>query len=228
MAFVDDLMTPVLDHADERHLLGVRRLRSGEQIIAADGAGAWRHCVIDGGGLVAVSDIIIEPPSTPSITVAFAPVKGDRSEWAVAKLTELGIERIVALETSRAAVRWDDAAAAKALARWERVAREAAAQARRPRLPEISRCQTLDELDGDPTVAMAVPGGAPLSPLHTVVCIGPEGGWSDEERALDLSAVGLGDQVLRTETAAVSAGVILTALRGGTVAPVEHERGAQR
>ncbi len=228
MAFVDDLMAPVLDHADERHLLGVRRLRNGEQILVADGAGAWRHCVIDGGGVVAVSDIIIEPPSTPSVTIAFAPIKGDRSEWAVAKLTELGVDRIIALGTLRAAVRWDETAAAKALARWERVAREAAAQARRPRLPEISRCQTLDELCGDPTVAMAIPGGAQLLPEHTVVCIGPEGGWSDEERALDLPAVGLGDQVLRTETAAVSAGVILTALRGGTVAPVEHERGAQR
>lgn len=225
MAFVDDVTAPALGQADERHLLGVRRLHEGESVIAADGRGAWRHCVIERGGLTPVSEVVLEPPTVPEVAVAFAPIKGDRSEWAVAKLTELGVDRIIALSTMRAAVRWDDHAALKALARWERVAREAAAQARRPRLPSIESCSSLEGLSSVPGTVLAVPGAQPMTAEHTLVCIGPEGGWSDEERALDLDTVGLGEQVLRTETAALCAGVFLTALRGGTVATVDQKRG---
>jgi 16S rRNA U1498 N3-methylase RsmE len=50
-----------------------------------------------------------------------------------------------------------------------------------------------------------------------VLLVGPEGGWAPEERALGAPLVGLGEHVLRAETAAVTAGVLLAALRAGFV-----------
>lgn len=66
--------------------------------------------------------------------------------------------------------------------------------------------------------ALAEPGGAPPSLDRPVVLVGPEGGWAEEELALDLPRVSLGPLVLRAETAAVAAGVLLTSLRHKLVA----------
>ena len=74
-------------------------------------------------------------------------------------------------------------------------------------------------------VALATQGGAPLTLATPTVLVGPEGGWSGEELAAvpEAHRVGLGPNVLRAETAALAAGVILAALRGGLVAPAGPE-----
>ena len=220
--FVDDLTAPQLDDLDAHHLLRVRRLRDGEVVIAADGTGAWRSCRLVSDALSPDGPVEVEPVEEASLCVAFAPVKGDRSEWAVAKLTELGCDRIVALATERAAVRWRGPAAGRALERWARIAREAACQSRRVRLPLVEGPLEVARFLDDPSAAMAVPGAAPLSPSSTTVLIGPEGGWSEAELALGIPAVGLAQNVLRTETAAVAAAVLTGAIRAGTVAHVER------
>ncbi len=69
-------------------------------------------------------------------------------------------------------------------------------------------------------LALAVPGGAPVSLSAPTVLVGPEGGWTDEELAAVPEHVGLGPYVLRAETAALAAGVLLAALRAGLVAEV--------
>jgi 16S rRNA (uracil1498-N3)-methyltransferase len=69
-------------------------------------------------------------------------------------------------------------------------------------------------------VALADPGGAPLTLSTPTVLVGPEGGWTDEELAAVPCHVGLGPHVLRAETAAVAAGVLLAALRAGLVAEI--------
>jgi 16S rRNA (uracil1498-N3)-methyltransferase len=218
---VADLEAVALSDVDQHHLFTVRRLRDGETVIATDGAGSWRRCVVSATTLLPDGPIRLEEPSEPRLTVGFAPVKGDRSEWAVAKLTELGCDRIVALATQRAAVRWDDAAAHKALARWRRVALEASCQARRVSLPVIEGPLSPATLLGEGSAALAVPGAAPLAASITTIVVGPEGGWSEDELELDATHVGLGGHVLRTETAAVAAGVLLGASRAGTVGHVE-------
>ena len=73
-----------------------------------------------------------------------------------------------------------------------------------------------------PGSALGVPGAAPIGASAQRILIGPEGGFSEAELALEFAHVGLGDGVLRTETAAVTAGVLLGALRGGTVGSVEE------
>ena len=183
--------------------------------MVADGAGAWRP-VRFGVELEPVDDVVTEPRPTPVLTVGLTPTKGDRPEWAVQKLTELAVDRIVVLRTDRSVVRWEGDKVDHHLARLRRIAREAAMQSRRVWLPEVLGVQTLAY---HPGAGLADPGGRPPATADHVVLCGPEGGWSDEERAANPDPVGLGPGVLRAETAAVTAGALLVALRQGVVKP---------
>lgn len=165
------------------------------------------------------------PAPSPSLAVALTPVKGERTEWTVQKLTELGVDHMVVLRTARSVVRWDPVREARALERLRRVVREAAAQARRTWLPEVDGpLEPADLIAGDRPWVLADIDGPPPAPSTVAVAVGPEGGWSAEEHALPLGRVGLGTQVLRAETAAVAAGALLGALRAGTVAPAGELR----
>ena len=235
MVFVDDPAAPVVGTADLRHLLDVLRLRSGELVAASDGAGRWVPCRVaagaplqgsrradPAGALVPDGPVRSGERPAPDVTVAFAPTKGDRPEWVIQKLTEIGVDRIVPLRTSRSVVRWDGERGAKAVERLRRVAREASAQCRRPWLPEVTDVSRLDEvaeLAGAPLALTDAGGTAPDLGRH-VLAIGPEGGWDDNERTAFGAAVGLGPTVLRAETAAVVAGTLLCALRDGVVLPL--------
>jgi 16S rRNA (uracil1498-N3)-methyltransferase len=234
MVFVADPAAPVLDAESAHHLLDVLRLRPGELVVASDGRGAWVPCRVtpgagrgdarhrDPASILAVDgEVTVTPALEPCLTVAFAPVKGDRPEWVVQKLTELGVDRIVPLTTRRSVVRWDGDRAARSVDRLARVAREASAQCRRTRLPEIGPVLSLGELAGlaGGRPALAHPGGVPPSLDHPVIAIGPEGGWDEEELAGDLPTIGLGPTVLRAETAAIAAGTLLCGLRSVLIAP---------
>ncbi len=222
-AFVVDLDRPVLSEEDRHHLLRVLRLRAGEGVSVSDGAGRLRYCRIgESGQLEPTGEIEASPPAEPTLTVALAVVKGDRPEWAVQKLTEAGVDRIVPLVTERTVVRWSGDKAARATTRLRKVAREAAMQSRRTRLPEVADVMSLESALGalGASSALATPGGAPPTLLRPSVLIGPEGGWAPRELEMAPATVGLGLNVLRTETAAVAAGVLLTALRAGLVGDV--------
>lgn len=215
-AFVADLSAPVLEPDELHHLRRVRRLHDGEVITVGDGRGAWRPVTL-GATLEPCGPITVDPTPSPSITVAFAPAKGDRPEWVVQKLTELGVDRIVPLRSSRAVVRWDGERADRQMERLGRIAREAAAQCRRTWLPELIGLVDVADALSWPGAALAVPGGARLTLDHPVVLVGPEGGWDPEELAAADAAgalrVALGPHVLRAETAAVAAGALLAAER---------------
>jgi 16S rRNA (uracil1498-N3)-methyltransferase len=203
---------------DHHHLARVLRLRGGEVVTASDGAGSWRPCAWRDGarrGLDPTGPTVTEPAPVPPLTVAFAPTKGDRPEWVVQKLTELGVDRIVPLAADRSVVRWDGDRADRQIAKLTKVAREAAMQSRRVWLPSIEPVTTVTALSAG--IALAHFDGAPPSLDHPAVAIGPEGGWSDDELALDVAHVALGPTVLRAETAAVAAGTLLAALRAGLV-----------
>lgn len=213
--FVEDLEQPGPDDADLHHLARVLRLRPGERVCAADGAGGWRMCEFTGAGdparaLEPVGDVVVVDRAEPALTVGFTPVKGERAEWVVQKLTELGIDRIAVLETDRSVVRWRGPRADKHLERLDRVAREACQQCRRLWLPEVVP-MALAELMGTGAV-LADPGGRALGRTDHAVLIGPEGGWTDDERE-DFERVDLGGHVLRAETAALAAAVLMDAAR---------------
>jgi 16S rRNA (uracil1498-N3)-methyltransferase len=215
--FLDDLTDDArVDGDDGRHLARVRRVRAGETITAADGRGTWRPYVVDAaepGALLlrATAAARVEPVLTPGLEVAFALTKGAKPETVVQHLTELGVDRIRPVRARRSVVRWDAARAESAVARLRRVAREAAMQSRRARLPIVEVPGELAALSGRPGLVIGDPAGIPASevPLPAeswLVVVGPEGGLEPAEiTALAPGVlVGIGPHVLRAETAAVA------------------------
>lgn len=214
--FVTDLEQPQLAPEDRHHLARALRLRDGEPLTLSDGRGRWRPAAF--GDPVEPTGPVVEVAGlAPRLTVAFALVKGQRPEWAVQRLTEAGIDVIRPFVAARSVVRWNDTRTDGHLERLRRVAREAAMQSRRCHLPDITAPADFATVTAGEGVGLAEPGGAaPTLALPTVV-VGPEGGWAPEERERGLPTVALGAGVYRAETAAVAAGVLLTALRAGII-----------
>ncbi len=232
LVYVADLATPELSDTDAHHLGRVLRLRSGEAVIACDGAGSYRECRFVGAGgprspgagagrasLEVSSEIAVGGRVGPRIGVGFSLAKGERTSWAVAKLAELGVDdimpvicqRTIAVPGKQGGGRND---------RLQRIAHESAMQARRLWLPKVSKPGPLRDavaLVGEDRAALAEPGGARVSLAKPFVFIGPEGGFAPSELALGLPTVGLGNTILRIETAAVAAGTLLSALRYGAI-----------
>lgn len=212
--FVEDLDHPELAPKDLHHYRTVRRIDDGDPITISDGRGRWRFARFaerpepDG-------EITAEPETASPCTVGFAPVKGERPEWVVQKLTELGVDTILPLQSARSVVRWDRTRAEKQVAKWCVIAREASMQSRRVRIPEIRPVTALASIT-DVSVVLAEPGAPRLdASVDRTVLIGPEGGWSPEElRGQRLRSLPGG--VLRAETAAIAAAVLLVEARDRT------------
>lgn len=220
--FVADLDRPELADGDRHHLERVLRLRPGETVTISDGAGRWRRCEYAGGGQVASGgEVAFVPRPVPAVTVAFAVTKGDRPEWTVQKLAEAGVDRIVPMVTFRSVVRWDTERGSHQVARLRAVAHAAAMQSRQVWLPVVDDLQPFAAVADawSPAAGLAQLGGAPPSLARPTILVGPEGGWDESELQVGLPLVGLGPTVLRAETAALAAGLLLCALRAGTVGP---------
>jgi 16S rRNA (uracil1498-N3)-methyltransferase len=227
--YVENLDAPQPSEDDTHHLLHVLRLRAGEAVIAADGAGSFVPCVVREGvsasrgrgradasspDVLEVSGVVQSFDQETRKRVAFALPKGERAEWTVQKLTEIGIADIVPLLTDRTVVRLSAAESLRRAERFRRIAREAGAQSRRLHLPVVAvpttmeaLLETLDTADGE--IAIAEPGGGPLTSTIATVLVGPEGGWSERELEVIPNRISLGSGVLRTETAALVAATLL-------------------
>lgn len=212
--------------ADEaRHLREVLRLTSGDEVQVFDGAGREFRAVVaqarrEFAELEMLDEIDpLKPESPLQMTLAVALLKGEKFDLVVQKGTELGVNRFIPLVTRYADIRLrDEADAAKRVTRWQRIALEAAKQCGRAVVPEISlpvaftlvinegRCFMFSERDGAPLETN-------LSIKGVTAIVGSEGGWSDEElneaRAAGAPIVTLGGRVLRAETAAIVATVLL-------------------
>lgn len=218
----------VIDGDDGHHLQRVRRLRGGETVTGADGTGVWRTYEVGDVQrgrlvLVATGGVHIEPVLLPPLAVAFAITKSDKPETVVARLTELGVDRLIPVVARRSVAQWDGARAEAALQRLKRVARDAAMQCRRSRLPLIESPSPTTALVGRRGLLVADRTGQPADTLGDpgsggwLVAVGPEGGFDDEERAAlgDAPRLGIGPHVLRAETAAVAAAAALSGHRRG-------------
>lgn len=227
-----------LETRDAHHLADVMRLREGEIVTASDGRGSWRRFIYRAGApaptrsrepvryaaaLEVAGPVVFVQAPQPPVTVGFSLLKGDRNEWVVQKLTELGVDRIVPLVARRTIVRWDDVKSSRQMKRLASVMRDAAMQSRRAWLPKLDEpehvtaaAEMMSCRGGG--VAMLERGGGPLSLDAPSVLVGPEGGWSPEEIELALPLVAAGDGVLRAETAAISAASILCGLRAQIIA----------
>ncbi|TAH38931.1 MAG: 16S rRNA (uracil(1498)-N(3))-methyltransferase [Planctomycetota bacterium] len=160
---------------------------------------------------------LTEMPKLPllPVTLASAWPKGQRAEALVARATEMGVERIVPLACARSVVTASDWSAAR-LQRYQKVILEACQQCGRPVPPALDpRPAPLARVRKEAPLAhpvLLLPGAWPLSmelSLHTprevLLLVGPEGGFTPEERALlqrqGVHEAGLGPTVLRIEAA---------------------------
>jgi 16S rRNA (uracil1498-N3)-methyltransferase len=216
---------------DDAHKLAtVLRKRSGDrvQIVDSGGVAYAATLAIDGRSVSATLDASLEREGVEprlAITLAQAVPKGQKMDLVVEKATELGVRAIVPVRSTR--VIGSDTSSAK-VERWRRIARSAAQQSGRTRIPEVA-----DVLDWDALLAtfpsydrVYVPWElAEPTPLRAVfdrdldgvtsvlIVIGPEGGFAHDEVAracaAGATAVSIGRRILRTETAAL---VVVSAL----------------
>jgi 16S rRNA (uracil1498-N3)-methyltransferase len=215
----------LLDH-NAAHLFRVLRVQAGQEFEVVAG-GALRLGTV----VFAAEDKVefhlseeIMSPLLPEVAVYLSIFKFDRLEWAMEKLTELGVARIALLVAERSGSHLVRAAAAR-LPRWRKIVHEAAQQSRRIAPPEIAEPGelkktaaavagsriVLSEMEDSVALKSALPGCLP--PLS--LAFGPEGGWTPAEIKLFQGAAwksaSLGQTILRAETAAIAAVAVVMA-----------------
>lgn len=215
-----------LGGADHHYLTRVLRLGVGAPLLLLDGAGLVALAQI--ASLTDAQVVLVcqrcEPSgtSTPlSLTLLCGVLKGDRHDWVIEKATELGVSTIRSVLCARSVPDLSGDRSEKRQARWERVARAAMQQCRRPCLPHIAAPVPLAQalaLVQAPRRLLLWEGTAQSLRSHfpdhdrhteTALLVGPEGSLTEEEIHLATQAgflpASLGPTILRAETAAVAA-----------------------
>jgi 16S rRNA (uracil1498-N3)-methyltransferase len=215
-----------LDPNQANYLGNVMRLDVGAELLMFDGAsGEWLGRIAEAAKkrmTLTVDRRTREPETMPDVWLAFAPVKRAQTDWLVEKATELGAARLIPVMTQRTV------AERVRLDRLEAIAIEAAEQCGRTVLPAIDQPVTLKQMlanrDGTRTLYFAdEEGGTPAAGAFAagpaMILIGPEGGFTDEERsavrnAANATAISLGPRILRAETAALATLATFMAIAG--------------
>ena len=215
-----------LDAGQANYLGNVLRLKEGAELLLFDGnSGEWLGRITEVQRKkmsLSIERQTRQAEVVPDVWLAFAPVKRAQTDWLIEKATELGVAKLIPVITRRTV------AERVKLERLQAIAIEAAEQCGRTRMPDIAEplalklfldqrdvARTLyfaDETGGEPTVTAFKPG-------PTLLLIGPEGGFADEERLLvraakNSVAISLGPRTLRAETAALAALAAYMALAG--------------
>lgn len=215
-----------LDPGQANYLNNVLRLSKGDELLTFDGrSGEWLARIGEAGRKRMSVSLIRQTRAAetiPDLWLAFAPIKRAQVDWMVEKATELGIARLIPVVTQRTVVE------RVKLERLEAIAIEAAEQCGRTRLPELAEPVQLAKLLAHPRDERRLyfadeNGGASIAkafvPGPAMILTGPEGGFTDEERARiraadDVVAISLGPRILRAETAALAAVAAWMALAG--------------
>jgi 16S rRNA (uracil1498-N3)-methyltransferase len=219
---------------EAHHLSRVLRVEPGQKFEISDNQNVYL-AEVESARKDLVSFAIVEQiaANAPAVRTALLAslIKFEHFEWMIEKATELGVERVIPVEAERSE-KGLAAAAQKRSARWNRIAREASEQSRRARLPLIGAAVSLADALADESEYRYVLEEAGASPILSVVpearqtadrvalLAGPEGGWTERERAeiaaAGWDAVSLGPQILRSETAAIAGlSIIVAAWMGG-------------
>ena len=204
-----------LEGAPANYLANVLRLEAGAQVKLFDNVtGEWLAEIAEAGRKRVALKILWrlrEREPMPDLWLLFAPLKRGRIDWLIEKATELGVARLVPVLTRRTIV--DRLNPGRLFAH----AVEAAEQCERTALPELAAPQKLEALLGAWPEERALHfaderGGNPLSPSPgpAAILIGPEGGFTDEERGAiralpQARPLSLGPRILRADTAALAA-----------------------
>ena len=214
----------ILNQAETRHLRDVLRLREGAEIHVFDGEGREFLGAVE---KISKSETLLEiiREITPSalesgldLTLAIALLKGEKFDLVVQKSVELGVNRIIPLNTKRADVNLTGSE--KKLERWRKIALEAAKQSGRAKLLKIEKpidFKEFVEAKSGTRILFAERNGTSFSAIETaqqiIAVVGAEGGWEDTEietaREKGFQIITLGGRILRAETAAISTAAIL-------------------
>jgi 16S rRNA (uracil1498-N3)-methyltransferase len=218
----------VISGDDYHHIIRVMRMSVGDQIIGVDFSGKSSLCSIaeitDKNILCNVVEWKDETSELPiRVTIASGLPKGDKLEWIIQKGTELGADQFVPFTAARSIVKWDDKKADKKVERWQKIAKEAAEQSHRNKIPFVHSPKSLKSLieasrdydckliayeeesrKGEVSVlALSLQNLQENNSLFVV--FGPEGGLTPNEVQLlqenGFQSFGLGPRILRTETA---------------------------
>lgn len=232
--------TVSLDGSDAHKIISVLRMHGGDTIEVIDSS-ARRFAAaiaIDGKTVRATLQTLhdVQQAALPQVTIAQGIPKGQKMDYIVEKLTELGAAAIVPLQSERTIV---SQVSPNKIERWRRLAKSAAQQCGRADIPQIGEQQTLDALlrTFESYDRVLLPWElAQRTPLHerlpalleaaqrVLVLIGPEGGFShaeaDAARAAGAELISLGPRILRTETAGLVALAVI-----GYVSERQAERG---
>lgn len=206
------------------HLREVLRLKPGDEIMVFDEAGNEFLTAISGWERKqAILTIISRKPARPDrlkIAIACAVPKKSRMDDIIDKLTQLGVDTIIPLETERVIVKMEENKISR-LERWRKIARNAAEQSQRNRLTEVTPVTALEDVlgqavDFDLKLLPTLTGEsrpirdvlAGIRPASILALIGPEGDFSPREieqaSIAGFVSVSLGSTVLRVETAAIA------------------------
>lgn len=225
--FVDEPITGAtarLVGAEAHHLAHVMRARAGDVVVLFDGSGAEFTARIEKVGraeidLAVLSRDEVDRELPLAITLAVALPKGDRQRWLVEKATELGVAEIFPLETEHSGPQ----SVGASLDRLRRGVIEAAKQCGRTRLMKVGSPMMFSDLVTTSSTHgprwLAHPGSVALNtvlaetfsgpqPKRITLAVGPEGGFAESEveraKAAGWQVVGLGQRILRVETAALT------------------------
>jgi 16S rRNA (uracil1498-N3)-methyltransferase len=223
-AFTETTVTLTADEA--RHLRDVLRLKSGDEVYVFDGRGREFRCSVtnlkrDSAELRIEAEVQpAKPESQLQLNLCVALLKGEKFDLVVQKATELGVTRVTPLITRHMDIHLrDQSDATKRVARWQRIAIEAAKQSGRAFVPDIILPVAFEgalEVEGA-GVMFSERGGEAFKSLtgagSITALVGSEGGWADEEidaaRARGFHIVTLGGRILRAETAAITVTVLM-------------------
>ena len=221
--------TVVLDSIQSRHLHKVLRLRVGDPVELFDGKGllaegSVEHIRHEGVCVRIVHKTFVPAKDSGRVILAVSLAKGERYDWMIEKCTELGADHIVAVHYERTV----KLGKSSVIERYRKIALSASKQCGRVHLPLLSGpdsfINTLGELRrryADARILYGAVHGQWIAPDHRsdnrpdyIVCIGPEGGFSDTEIKIlsDLNAlpVCLNPHILRIETAAIAFTAVLS------------------
>jgi 16S rRNA (uracil1498-N3)-methyltransferase len=213
-----------LDARQSRHARDVLRLAIGETVEVFDAAGGraeGRIVSTDPHVQIEIASVARATSRSREIVIASAVPKGDRADWLVEKLSELNVTRWIPVRTARSVVHPEGTSK---FDRWRRIADESAKQCGRDGVMKIEPLQAFEQVLSSHCDSGFVGMIASLSVdacrpavgagVSTIVLVGPEGGWTDEElaqaRDAGWASVTLGSTILRIETAAVVAAAIIS------------------
>lgn len=220
-----------LPDAAHRHAVQVLRLRQGDSLRLFNGLGLEVEAVLDKvskreSSVRLGEHIDVRNESPLEVTLLQGISRGERMDYALQKAVELGVNRVIPVETERCNVQLSGGRANKRLAHWQGVMVSACEQSGRSIVPELTAIMSLE----DALSNNKVPCQLVLDPLADVgftmiekhaeisLLIGPEGGLSEQEimqaNSADFQSVRFGPRILRTETATVAALAVVQTIWG--------------